>query len=399
MPVTDIRSMASKRDLLVATASASHAQLPRLLGPLLAHAYRAARSGGDFILERSEQDQSALELLVPVAAVLEAGAGEIQCLIISRESERIRAVVELAEQAAAHDSLNNTWRDFTVVGLNGATATRDESEQLASNPDIVAASPERLIDFVRRDSIDLTRLQLVVIDEPDIPNAEGFNADIQFIYSKITSAPRTCVFTPAFHPQLSGLERILSRPRRIPLSHWRPEPTAGTAVAHESERTNLLPQECTVMSRHGSIDESEIKTRIDEILRQILEEEDPDELNAYKKLVKKHVPVFRRAYFVAYLLKYAGGEQPKGRKSESNGDYTSVFVGVGKNRKVYPRDLIQLFSAVDGVSSEDIGQIKILDNYSFLEITPEKAKFAIDTLNGREFRGRRLSVNFARKKD
>lgn len=139
-----------------------------------------------------------------------------------------------------------------------------------------------------------------------------------------------------------------------------------------------------------------VKEQIQEVLRQIHEEENPDELNYYRKMVRKHVPFFMRGYFMAFLAKNGG--IPKHKKKDA-GQYTSMFIGVGKNRRVFPRDLIQLFSSVDEISAEDIGEIKILDNYSFAEITTEKAPALIRELNGTDYRGRKLTVNFARRKD
>ena len=259
----------------------------------------------------------------------------------------------------------------------------------------VGAEMQRVLDPPNARAYHAAAIQALADTE-----AKAFSADIRFFYSKISSGPPlTCVATPPPHQKLFKLERVLPRPRRVPVFHRRPRSEGATGGEHLHHRSDHSQQERIVMPKHGNIDENEIKARVDDILRQILEEEDPEELNAYKKLAKRYVPVFRRAYFTAYLLKYADSDKAKARKPGSNGEYTSIFVGVGKNRKVFPKDLIQLFSDVDGVSSDDIGQIKILDNYSFLEITPEKAQPAIDTLNGREFRGRRLTVNFARKKD
>ena len=400
MPATDIKTPTDqKRDLLISTTSGLSTQVERLLDPLPASVYLSAQHGTDFIHELPTPDISPLELLLPVAAHIEGGAEATQCLIISQDEQRIRGVITLAREASAHESLNNIWRELGLVGLYGKSATRTQSEQLTERPDIVVATPERLIDFVRRDSIELSGIRLVVLEEPELEHAEGFNADVQFIYSKLRSTPLTCVLTPSFHRQLSEIERVLSRPKRIAAVDSRPGHGTGDDGERNSSRSNHSQQERSVMPKHTQIEENELKSQVDEILRKILEEEDPEELNAYKRFVKKHVPFSRRGYFMAYLLKHAGGEKPKNHQAGSNGEYTSIFVGVGKNRKVFPKDLIQLFSDVDGVTSEDIGQIKILDNYSFLEITPIKAQPAIDTLNGREFRGRRLTVNFARKKD
>jgi ATP-dependent RNA helicase DeaD len=136
-----------------------------------------------------------------------------------------------------------------------------------------------------------------------------------------------------------------------------------------------------------------IRENIRQILKAIKEEENPDVLDKYKKIVKKEVPLFLRSYFTAYLVKNSitgGGEKPQ---------YKTLFVSVGKNRKVYPRDLARLFSAALDLDSSDIGNIKILDNYSFIDIPLDRAKEAIDKLNGNEYRGRKLTVNYARKKE
>lgn len=137
-----------------------------------------------------------------------------------------------------------------------------------------------------------------------------------------------------------------------------------------------------------------IRENIRQILKAIKEEENPDVLGKYKRIVKKEVPYFLRAYFNAYLVKNmltsGGAEKPQ---------HKTLFVSAGKNRKVYPRDLARLFSGVLDLDSSDIGNIKILDNYSFIDIPVNRAKEAIDKLDGNEYRGRKLTVNYARKKE
>jgi hypothetical protein len=48
------------------------------------------------------------------------------------------------------------------------------------------------------------------------------------------------------------------------------------------------------------------------------------------------------------------------------------------------------------VSREDIGAIRILDNYSFIQVRDTAADAIIEALNGMSFRGRVLSVDYAR---
>lgn len=136
--------------------------------------------------------------------------------------------------------------------------------------------------------------------------------------------------------------------------------------------------------------------KIEAMIKKIREEEDPDELNQYRKIIRKHVPLHLRSYFAAYLL--------KSMKNGGNGgtyekDVQTLFVSIGKNRKVYPKDLIGLFCSTLGIESQSLGNVKVLDNYSFIDIPTPYAQKAIDELDGKDYRGRKLTVNFARKRE
>jgi hypothetical protein len=63
-------------------------------------------------------------------------------------------------------------------------------------------------------------------------------------------------------------------------------------------------------------------------------------------------------------------------------DRKTLFVSVGKNRRVYPKDFVALFAELDGVEGDDIGQIKILDNYSFVEVDEKVADAIIGAYDG-----------------
>lgn len=155
------------------------------------------------------------------------------------------------------------------------------------------------------------------------------------------------------------------------------------------------------------VDPAAVERAISDIVDHVRDEEDPILMTRYKRLFRKYTTVFNRGYVSAYLLKRAveAGRSPSRRKKSAEkgteqltDGHQSVFVSIGRNRRVHTRDLITFFTSADGVSREDIGQIKVLDNYSFVEVSAEKAQTAIDALNGTELRGRKLTVNFARRK-
>jgi|SRR6056297_1770573 len=151
-------------------------------------------------------------------------------------------------------------------------------------------------------------------------------------------------------------------------------------------------------------------------------DEDPIELTKVRKYVRKYTNVFNRGYILAYLLKQSlegGGSRTPRRKQQSSDkqspdrksrdkqssgekqsspDKQSVFVSIGRSKRVRSRDLITFFTSSGALTEGDLGQVKVLDNYSFVEVAADKAQAAIEELNGQELRGRKLTVNFARRK-
>ena len=183
------------------------------------------------------------------------------------------------------------------------------------------------------------------------------------------------------------------------------------------------------------------KDRFEEVLLDALEKvnskEDPFVLNEMKKLFKKNVPFNRRMYVAAYLAKMAtfnsrssyrgrdsyherGNRLEKNasdyrnrRNQEAHSEYkapsrrvsidesvaATLFISIGRNRRVFPRDLVGLLIQVAGIERERIGDIRTLENYSFVQVFKEYAEKIIGALNDYEYRGRKLSVSHSRKKE
>lgn len=151
-----------------------------------------------------------------------------------------------------------------------------------------------------------------------------------------------------------------------------------------------------VVSSHEpfELDLPSLKVVVDELQRRIREEEDPAELEQFRKAFRQTVPFFMRSYVAGYLLRQVVAKGGIRRKMNT----TTLFLSIGKNRRVYPRDLVQLLFSAGQISKADIGDIKILDNYSFVEVEESQASAVIGRLDGIPYRGRNLTVNFAKKR-
>ena len=189
---------------------------------------------------------------------------------------------------------------------------------------------------------------------------------------------------------------------------------------------------------------------LDGILTELREPTDPVALNEIRKAFRKRVPLSLRSYAAAALiLRAAGlsrtpgrsglkeaamplstpapkGKKPSGREGRQNdrtakvqaegktreperarlpprprfvGDGLTLFFSMGKRQRLYPRILIDILIDVAGLPPEAIGEVRAFDNYSFADIDPQKSDAAIAALDGYEFRGRKISVGPAKKRD
>jgi hypothetical protein len=185
----------------------------------------------------------------------------------------------------------------------------------------------------------------------------------------------------------------------------------------------------------SQFDKEKTRKNIAAILDKVKNEADPRLLNEYRSLFKKEVSLFRRSWAASYLLmlydqgalgqgdrfrksgfrpaarESRGASFRSGRKNENSengfrGDSTHyplpeeeskwLFVGMGRNRRIFPREILGLISTKASVSREDVGAIRILDNYSFVQVRDTVADRIIETLNKLSFRGKTLVVNYAK---
>ncbi len=194
-------------------------------------------------------------------------------------------------------------------------------------------------------------------------------------------------------------------------------------------------------NREFEINEAQIAEYLQQATDKVRTSENVDILADLNKLFKKNVPLTVRKYVIAYMLKEAmkhyhsfgnnrrdrnehqnknnrrekpakqervveaaveateTEERPRHPRVEIPEDQaTSIFISIGKNRRVYPRDLVGVLIAIAGIDRERIGDIKVLANYSFVQLYTEDAQTAIDKLNGYDYRGRKLAVSYSRQK-
>jgi ATP-dependent RNA helicase DeaD len=81
----------------------------------------------------------------------------------------------------------------------------------------------------------------------------------------------------------------------------------------------------------------------------------------------------------------------------SAADYKRLFLTVGRLDKINPKDLLQFFNENAKVKREDVGDIDILEKFSFVNVTETAAESIIKRCSGKKFAGRKLNIEISTK--
>ncbi|MDC7219727.1 MAG: DbpA RNA binding domain-containing protein [Spirochaetales bacterium] len=245
-----------------------------------------------------------------------------------------------------------------------------ESRKISRGYPLIGAITDSIIDQIRRSQIDLSQFDTVIAPLNGKDDESHLN-DVSFIISHMLNTQSIFI--------------IGSQALEVP--------------DHPLIKTSAVLKKSAILDKENhvaKIPENMINA-MDELVKKTRSDNEPEKLSEYRKVFKKCVPFGFRGWVTAFLLKeYLSKDKSLKMPQLKNG--ITLFIGIGKNRKVYPKDLIHLFINTGKIERGHIGEIRILDNYAFVTIEKKSADRAIENLNGINYRGRNLTVNYAKQK-
>jgi len=132
---------------------------------------------------------------------------------------------ELAMQVseAAHKYARGAG--IIVVPVYGGASMMQQIRSLERGADIVVGTPGRVLDHVRRNSLPLDGIRVLVLDEADEMLDMGFADDLDEILEATPKDRQTALFSATMPPRLKGIaERHLNDPQRITIAREKTSP-------------------------------------------------------------------------------------------------------------------------------------------------------------------------------
>ena len=123
---------------------------------------------------------------------------------------------ELAMQVAEAIHKYAKKTTLTVVPVYGGAPMDQQIRALRRGVEIVVATPGRALDHLRRKTLDLTALEVLVLDEADEMLDMGFADDLEAILTSTPDTRQTALFAATMAPRIASIaERHLRAPQRI----------------------------------------------------------------------------------------------------------------------------------------------------------------------------------------
>jgi len=202
--------------------------------PIQAQSIPALLSGRDLIGQAQTGTGKTAAFALPILA----GLSNTSTMAQSPQALVLAPTRELAMQVAeAFQRYSENLGHCRVLAVYGGQSMRDQLRELKRGVQIVVGTPGRLLDHLNRNSLDLSALRWVVMDEADEMLRMGFIDDVEAILAHTGGNQQTALFSATMPPRIKHIaDRYLREPERVTI------PAATTTVAAIEQRVVWVRQ-------------------------------------------------------------------------------------------------------------------------------------------------------------
>lgn len=147
---------------------------------------------------------------LPVLNLIDVNRREVQALVLAPTRELcIQISNDLKDYSRYLDNLH-------IVPVYGGEDIRKQLKELDKRPQIIVATPGRLIDLTKRGKIQLGNISFLVFDEADEMLNMGFKEDIETILSETPDTRRTMLFSATMPAEIQRIaQKYMKQAREI----------------------------------------------------------------------------------------------------------------------------------------------------------------------------------------
>jgi ATP-dependent RNA helicase DeaD len=205
-PIIDFASLGLPGPLMAALAEVGY-ETP---SPIQAQAIPLLLAGKDLLGQAQTGTGKTAAFALPLLARIDASASHPQLLVLAPTRELALQVAEAMQTYARF------LPGFHVLPIYGGQGMGMQLNRLRRGVQVVVGTPGRIMDHMRRGTLDISRLQSLVLDEADEMLRMGFIDDVEWILEHTPPRRQTALFSATMPKEIRGVaERHLNDPQQV----------------------------------------------------------------------------------------------------------------------------------------------------------------------------------------
>ncbi|MCS6801791.1 MAG: DEAD/DEAH box helicase [Chloroflexota bacterium] len=177
--------------------------------PIQAQTIPLLLAGRDVLGQAQTGTGKTAAFAIPILERIDPAVRAVQALILVPTRE-------LAVQVAEHIHRLGRYRGIDVLPIYGGRSYARQISGLRHGAHVVVGTPGRVLDHLRRETLDLSAATVVVLDEADEMLSLGFIEDVESILDQVPPPRQIALFSATLPPRIVALaERSLREPAHI----------------------------------------------------------------------------------------------------------------------------------------------------------------------------------------
>ncbi|HEB82679.1 MAG TPA: ATP-dependent RNA helicase RhlE [Gammaproteobacteria bacterium] len=159
------------------------------------------------------------------------GRRPLRALVLTPTRELAAQVAESVRDYGKHLPLRSTV-------VFGGVSINPQKQKLIKGVDILVATPGRLLDHVSQRSVDLSKIDILVLDEADRMLDMGFIHDIKKVLALVPKKKQTLLFSATFSSEIKKLANsLLNSPALVEVARQNAATDTVTQVIHPVDKS------------------------------------------------------------------------------------------------------------------------------------------------------------------
>lgn len=403
---------------------------------------------GDLVLYSPTGTGKTLAFALCLLQAMQQPMGRLQAVVLAPSRELVMQTAEVLRCLAT---------GHKVTPCYGGHAVTDEKASLAVVPDVIVATPGRLLDHQRRGHIDLSGTRLLVLDEMDKALELGFEEEMRQLLRQMPRINRRILASATVLDVVPEYVR-LHNPFTLNVLEKTEQPaeriTVWQVLSPDKDKLDTLVKllcsldggKCIVFANYREsverIHQHLVKNRIDAgIYHGAMEQQEREcavamlnngsmtimvatdlaarglDIDTVEHIIHYHLPVSEQAYVHrngrtarvdatgnAYVITAADEPLPAwvtiDRQFALNPQHkpqpapmATLYFQAGKKEKLSRGDIMGFIANNGGLEAAEIGRIDVRDHYALAAVPRNKSREVLEHLQTVKIKGKKVRIS------